>query len=255
MNLFMVKSILKLPDFIIILCERSCGFDSYDTITAYMNSAYYESSNDQYLNSLKLYKEAMNTWSLVYGKDHPTLINTLTNLSESLLKIRAYDSALQLLEEALEITKKLNGEICEITGFIYYRIVNIVVTLNKFKESKELFDKAYDIFLKLLGPDDSMTKQVAKYVSSVTLYVEYLKRQQQETQKKTKTKVTSGNNTNSNNNTSTITPTANKNGKKSKKNNTPPQPNPEIANQSVEEILRFIEGKPLGSKKSNNKKK
>ena len=239
----------------VILCERSCGFDSYDTITAYMNSAYYESSNDQYLNSLKLYKEAMNTWSLVYGKDHPTLINTLTNLSESLLKIRAYDSALQLLEEALEITKKLNGEISEITGFIYYRIANIVVSLNKFKESKELFDKAYDIFLKLLGPDDSMTKQVAKYVSSVTLYVEYLKRQQQETQKKTKTKVTSGNNTNSNNNTSTITPTANKNGKKSKKNNTPPQPNPEIANQSVEEILRFIEGKPLGSKKSNNKKK
>ena len=70
-----------------------------------MNSAYYESSNEQYLNSLKLYKEAMNTWSLVYGKDHPTLINTLTNLSESLLKIKAYDSALELLQEALEITK------------------------------------------------------------------------------------------------------------------------------------------------------
>ena len=132
----------------------------YDTITAYMNSAYYESSNEQYLNSLKLYKEAMNTWSLVYGKDHPTLINTLTNLSESLLKIKAYDSALELLQEALEITK-IKWEISEITGFIYYRIANIVVTLNKFKESKELFDKAYDIFMKLLGPDDSMTKQVA----------------------------------------------------------------------------------------------
>ena len=75
-----------------------------------------------------------------------------------------------------------------------------MVTLNKFKESKELFDKAYDIFMKLLGPDDSMTKQVAKYVSSVGLYVEYLKRQQQqqqETQKKskTKTKAASVNNT------------------------------------------------------------
>ena len=86
----------------------------------------------------------MNTWSLVYGKDHPTLINTLTNLSESLLKIKAYDSALELLQEALEITK-IKWEISEITGFIYYRIANIVVTLNKFKESKELFDKAYDI--------------------------------------------------------------------------------------------------------------
>ena len=239
----------------VILCERSCGFDSYDTITAYMNSAYYESSNEQYLNSLKLYKEAMNTWSLVYGKDHPTLINTLTNLSESLLKIKAYDSALELLQEALEITKKLNGEISEITGFIYYRIANIVVTLNKFKESKELFDKAYDIFMKLLGPDDSMTKQVAKYVSSVGLYVEYLKRQQQqqqqqETQKKSKTKTKAA----SVNSTATTSTWTTKNGKKSKKNNTPPQSNPEIANQSIDEILRFIEGKPLGSKKSNKKK-
>ena len=35
---------------------------------------------------------------------------------------------------------------------------------------------------------------------------------------------------------------------KIKENNTPPQSNPEIANQSIDEILRFIEGKPLGSK-------
>ena len=63
-----------------------------------------------------------------------------------------------------------------------------MVTLNKFKESKELFDKAYDIFMKLLGPDDSMTKQVAKYVSSVGLYVEYLKDNNNNNNKKLKKK-------------------------------------------------------------------
>ena len=109
--------------------------------------------------------------------------------------------------------------------------------------------------MKLLGPDDSMTKQVAKYVSSVGLYVEYLKRQQQqqqqqETQKKSKTKTKAA----PVNNIATTSTSTTKNGKKSKKNNTPPQSNPEIANQSIDEILRFIEGKPLGSKKSNKKK-
>ena len=92
-----------------------------------------------------------------------------------------------------------------------------MVTLNKFKESKELFDKAYDIFMKLLGPDDSMTKQVAKYVSSVGLYVEYLKRQQQqqqqETQKKSKTKTKAA----SVNNTATTSTSTTKNGKNQRK--------------------------------------
>ena len=40
--------------------------------------------------------------------------------------------------------------------------------------------------MKLLGPDDSMTKQVAKYVSSVGLYVEYLKDNNNNNNKKLK---------------------------------------------------------------------
>ncbi|RCK60406.1 Clustered mitochondria [Candida viswanathii] len=242
----------------VILSERSCGFDSHETITTYMNAAYYESSNEQFLNSLKLYKQAVDIWTEVYGKDHPTLINTLTNVSDILIKIKSYDAAVQILEEALEITKSLNGEDSEVTGFIYFRLANIVVSMNKFKESKELFDKAYEIFIKLLGPDDSMTKQVAKYLSSVSLYVEYMNRQQQEAQKKAKTNghghakvkapiaaVTAGNVVGAG--------AGAKAGKKAKKQNTPPQPNPEIANQSVDEILKFIEGN--SSSKSSKKSK
>ncbi|KAL6453550.1 CLU1 Clustered mitochondria protein [Candida maltosa Xu316] len=242
----------------VILCERTCGFDSHDTITAYMNSAYYESANDQYLNSLKLYKQSMDTWNYVFGKDHPTLINTLINASESLLKVNSNDAAMQLLEEALELSKSINGEVSEITGFMYYRIANVVISLNKIKESKELFEKAYDIFVKTLGPDDSMTKQAAKYVSNVALYVEYMKRQQQEAQKKAKAngKAKAQQPAPAAGNAAANVATGSKNGKKSKKQNTPPQPIPDIANQSVDEILQFIEGgNPSKSSKKANKKK
>lgn len=249
----------------IILSERSCGFDSHETITSYMNAAFYEANNEQYLNSFKLYKQAMNIWSEIYGKDHPTLINTLTNLGESLMKIKAFDSAIELLKEALRLTESLNGEISEVSGFIYFRIANIIISMNKFKESRESYDKAYEIFIKLLGPDDSMTKQVAKYISSVALYVEFMNRQQQEAQKKAKSnghnhshgkvKVPTASATTTTTNTASISGGV-KNGKRSKKQNSPPQPNPEIANQSVDEILKFIEGNngSKSSKKSKNKK-
>lgn len=89
-----------------------------------------------------------------------------------------------------------------------------------------------------------------------------MNRQQQEAQKKAKA---NGHNQQSHGkvkipNTTTNTNVVNnalggKNGKKSKKQNSPPQSNPEIANQSVDEILKFIEGnsESKGSKKSKKK--
>ncbi|RLV94351.1 Clustered mitochondria protein [Spathaspora sp. JA1] len=241
----------------IVLCERTTGFDSADTIASYMNSAYYEAGNNQTLNSLKMYKQAMQTWADVYGKDHPTLINTLTNSSEAMMKIKAYPAATQFLEEALELSVAINGNVSEITGIIYFRLANLLISIGKFKESRDLYVIAHDIFQKLLGPDDSMTKQVAKYVSNVSMYVEYMNVKNEEAKKAaaaaaantgaksaSKVKVTSA----------PATPVASK--KKTGKKNQIPQSDPEIANKSIDDILKFIEGgnQPKKGKKGSKKK-
>ncbi|KAG7660738.1 CLU1 [[Candida] subhashii] len=240
----------------VILCERTCGFDSHDTITAYMNAGYFEASNDQILNSLKLYKQAMNTWALTYGKDHPTLINTLTNSSELMMKIKAFSAATQFLEEALELSININGNVSQITGIIYFRLANLLISVGKFKESKDLYVIAHDIFQKLLGPDDSMTKQIAKYVSNVSVYIEYMKVKDQEakkiaSQQKAAAAAAAANAAQ----TKAKSPVGGKKGAVGKKNQIP-QSNPEIANQSIEDILKFIEGnQPKKSGKKGSKKK
>lgn len=168
----------------VVLCERSCGFDSHDTITAYMNQAFFEGGNDLSMNSLKLYKQAMDTWSLGYGVDHPAIVNTLINSSEALMRVKQYDAAKKLLLQALKYSQDLNGEESEITALIYFRIGNVVVSANNITQSQEYFDAAYKIFQRLLGPHDSMTKQVGKYQSNIALYVEYTKAQQASKEKK-----------------------------------------------------------------------
>lgn len=249
----------------VVLCERSCGFDSHDTITAYMNQAFFEGGNDLSMNSLKLYKQAMDTWSLGYGVDHPAIVNTLINSSEALMRIKQYDAAKKLLLQALKYSQDLNGEESEITALIYFRIGNVVVSANNITQSQEYFDAAYKIFQRVLGPHDSMTKQVGKYQSNIALYVEYTKAQQAAKEKKVASGSLSSHAKKSLQLSKVKLPPSvvvnngkHVNGKSnghSKKMQAPPQPDPSIANQSVDEILNFIEGhKKASSKKNKNKK-
>ncbi|KAI5955948.1 CLU1 [Candida margitis] len=249
----------------VILCERSCGFDSHDTITAYMNQAYFEGGNEQPMNALKLYKQAIDTWSLGYGVDHPAIVNTLINSSEALMKVKQYNGAKQLLQLALKYSQDLNnGQDSEITALIYFRIANVVVASNAIAQSQEFFDVSYAMFQRLLGPHDAMTKQVGKYQANIALYVEYtkaqasrekksaksaaassganrvLQQQQQQSKAKFASAVSGGKHHHAHA----------KNGHSKKSAQGPPQPDPSIANKSVDEILNFIEGHKKASKKN-----
>ncbi|EGW35071.1 accessory factor to EIF3 [Spathaspora passalidarum NRRL Y-27907] len=240
----------------IVLCERTTGFDSADTITAYMNAAYYEAGNDQTLNSLKIYKHAMQTWASVYGKDHPTLINTLTNSSEAMMRIKAYPAATQFLEEALELSVAVNGNVSEITGIIYFRLANLLVSINKFKESRDLYVIAHDIFQKLLGPDDSLTKQASRYTGSVNMYIEYMNAKSQEAKKQAAAVAAATAKSASKVKVPGVSATTAASKKKAGKKHQVPQPDPEIASKSIDDILKFIEGgnQPKKGKKGSKKK-
>ncbi|KAI5954816.1 CLU1 [Candida theae] len=249
----------------VVLCERSCGFDSHDTITAYMNQAFYEGGNDLAINSLKLYKQTIDTWSLVYGADHPAIVNTFINSADVLSKIKQFESAKKLLLQALKYSQELNGEESEITALLYFRIGNVLVSANKISQSKEYFDAAYKIFANLLGPNDSMTKQCGKYQSNIALYVEYTKAQAAREKKSTATNSTHSKKSLQQQSKVKFPSVgggpAGVNGKHvngksnghSKKGQTPPQPDPSIANQSVDEILNFIEGRKKASSKKSKK--
>ncbi|KAK6463291.1 protein TIF31 [Scheffersomyces coipomensis] len=239
-----------------IIAERTSGYDSFDSINAFMNSGYYESATLNLTNSFKLYQHAINIWTSVYGKEHPALINTLTNLADNLFRAGLFTQATKLFEQALELSIKLNGKYSQISGVIYFRLATLLLQSSKFNEALDYYINAQDVLTKLLGPDDSLSKQADKYVGTLKTYQEYLKVQEQQKKKQlAEQAAASGNNkVRVKSNTETVT-----NGKKngnSKKNNIP-QPDPEIASKSIEDILNFIEGNQpkKNAKKASSAKK
>lgn len=216
-----------------VLFERSMGFDSFGTISSYINAAYYEAASQSYVNAFRLYEKALGDWDHVFG-NHPSAVTTLTNLAEILSQLKVVDQANRFFSAALLLSYKTNGADSQISAMIHYRFAGTLVSANRFDESLSHFESAHKVFSRHIGPQDRLSTDCANYVANLKTYIAYLK--QQEKEKKQPKKVNA--------------PPAVPHTKKGKKNGQL-QPDPEIASKSVDEILRFIEGK--GGKKKGKK--
>lgn len=203
-----------------ILSERTFGIDSYQTITSYINSGYFETLNNDWSNSLKLYTHAIKIWSQVYGSCHPSVINTFANLAESLSGVKLFLAAIKLFEKALELCLQVNEDALEITGLIYYRYGSVLISANNFKAALAKFTKAFNIFVDVLGPENEFTKKSSNFKTNLATYLEHQKQA---------------------NKPSTVKANLKRTKTKSKKNKI--QINEDIATRSVDDILAFIEGK------------
>lgn len=234
-----------------ILAERTTGFDSYEAITAYINAAFFESTNDDYINALKLYNKAINDWSLVYGDGHPSSVNTFANLAELLSEHKLFQPANKLFEKAISISNRLNGEESQICGMLKYRYGGSLLSSGDFKFALEQFRAANDIFTKLIGPDDQLSKKSLSFVTNISTYLAYNEHQESEKKKQLAQQGQSSNGK------FKIKSSIDQDLKNTKgKKNVVTQPNPDIASKSVDDILSYIEGnqpKKQG-KKSNHKK-
>lgn len=220
-----------------ILMERTIGFDSHETITTYINSAFFESSVNNYTNSLKLYHKALSDWVMIFGKDHPAIVNTFANLAELLVELSLKSLSKKAFEKSISVSAEINGEESPITGMLRYRYGGALVAANEFKAALDQFKITSEIFAKNIGPDDVLTKKASNFVKNITTYLTYTEKQKAESKKQMMSDVKS-----TKGNAKSKTNVFNKGLKKGRKNKSP-LPNPEIALQSVDEIMQFIEGK------------
>lgn len=229
----------------LILNERTYGFDSHEAITATINAAFFEISNKDFANGFKFYEQAIKDLRFSYGM-HPSLVVTLANMGDSLTSINVFDDAIKFYERASDLSVELNGEISSITGLMYYMLANLYITVKRIKESGALYKKCVDIFSRVLGPDDAYTKESARHVDLIEKYLNFLELQKQQNaqQQSQQASVKSV--------AKPPAPAESKGKGSKKKGKKDIQQDPEFANKSIDEILKFIEGnKP--SKKSKKK--
>lgn len=222
-----------------ILSERVYGFDCHKTITAYINSAFFELSNKDLNNSMKLYEHAIELWNLAFGSNHPSLITTYANLGDALTDdANLFDLSNKFFEKSVALSTELIGEMSEVTGLIKYRYGTNLIKGNKFKSSQTQFDEAYKIFEKVLGPKDHFTEKSLNFATNLNTYLQYQKHEA----KKPTVPTAKNNNTN-----------GKSKAKKGKKSGAP-KVDETIASQSVDDILAFIEGNNSKKKAKQNQK-
>lgn len=219
----------------IILNERVRGLDSYETINSYIKASIYEALNKNTRNSFLLNAKSFSLWSAVYGKDHPNTLNTLTTCASILESAKLHEEAQKCHEQAIELSVKINGDLSDITGVMRFRYAVFFYQIGLFDKALENFTAASKVFAKLLGPEDTLTKECLTFVLTIRRYLEYtqLEKEKAQAAKNVKApasakKVLSAKNTN-----------AKRGGKKGKAS---VAVDPEIAFKSVDEILQFIEG-------------
>lgn len=222
-----------------VLYERLKGVDGYETINAYVKASFYDSLNKDQVSAFKLNTKAFEDWSVVFGPEHPNSVNTLSSFGTILQELKLDKEAIKFYEKAIELSIKVNGAVSDITGIVRHRLAIVLVQTNDFKGALTQFSEASDIFHKLVGPDDVLSKECSTFVANINTYMAYNEHQAAEKKKqlaqqaKAKAKPV------------VAAPL-------SKKKNKKATSDPEIASKSVDEILQFIEG---NNKKKNKKKK
>lgn len=226
-----------------ILSERTMGFDSFETLTAYINAAYFEGVNESITNSLNLYMKVIDDWSHVYGRNHPSLVNTYANLAELLSEKKLFKPAFKLFEKAISVSKVINGDESQITGMLSYRFGGSLLAKGDFKSALKEFEVCHNIFAKLIDPKDILSTKTGSFITNIKAYLAY-----NEVQEKKKASVKGSSNGKTKLKSSYTR--VQQNAKKNKK--TSASPDPEISSKPIDEILDYIEGNH--SNKSSKRK-
>lgn len=234
-----------------ILSERISGFDAFDSVLAYINSSFYEGVNNDPVSSFKLYSRVISDWNRVYGSNHPSSINTISNLAETLSTHQLFAESHALYQKVLDVSDELNGEMSQVSGMIRYRFARSIFTSGDIQGSLEQFKKANEIFNLSIGPDDVFSKETNELVSKFEDHLKYIAEQkknvaqqqaqqqiaaQQALQQQVQAKAATGK-------------------KSGKKQQQAPVSDPAIASQSVDDILKFINGSNPSKKKTKKSKK
>ncbi|SJM87158.1 related to Clustered mitochondria protein 1 [Zygosaccharomyces bailii] len=222
-----------------IIYERVSGLDSFELLRSLSNLALLEYTNRSPYNAALVYKRIIAIVKLfdLTNKHHPVVVSALNYLEELAMNIKDSKLAIEILKKLCALVNQLDGEQSLANGYLESRIGNLYATIDDMKHSLDHISRTKDIFTKELGINHEVTAQARQWTEGLTNLIKNneLKKKTSEEQAKV--------NGNASQNHKVV-------------DNKKVQPNPVLANKSVDELLSFIEGpSEQAVKHSKNKKK
>lgn len=222
-----------------VIYERVTGLDSFELLRSLSNLALMEYSNRSPYNAALVYKrimEIVKPFDLT-SRHHPVLISALNYLEEFAVTLKDSRLAIEILNKLCELVINLDGAKSLAYGYLESRIGNLYATLDDMPLALEHIVRINDIFTKELGLNHEVTAQARQWTEGLTNLIKNKQFKKKVAEQQSKA------------NGSTSQNRRNVDGKQI-------QPNPSLANKSVEELLNFIEGSAeVDAKQSKGKKK
>ncbi|OUM54300.1 hypothetical protein BVG19_g3667 [[Candida] boidinii] len=231
--------------------ERTTGIDSVDSFGALSKIAYGESQNKSLYNSIQCYKHLIDLYSNIYGEDHPTIVTCLTSIAISLQNFQLVNESLKVFENAVSAAETTYGKDSQMVAYVRYQYAHAYASNSQLNKSVKEMQAAFEIFKNELGLSDPTTKKTEKWYTSLERYVTITARQEKMLKEAEAARLKEERKEAAAASSIVASSKSNDKGKKSKRDISP---DPEISKQSVDDIMKFIEGGNTPSKKKSGKK-
>ncbi|VEU21175.1 DEKNAAC102080 [Brettanomyces naardenensis] len=161
------------------LLERTTGTDSYETVLALSRLAFYEAGNHQYVDSLKVSRRVLNHWLVAYGESHPSTVNTVSSIAILMQRLKLSDEAVKVFTRAIELSDAAHGANSQVTGLLRFQLAQSLMNVSRFEDAAEQCQKAFEIFEPAVGLNDVSTREARKWAAGITNYLAISKREKQ----------------------------------------------------------------------------
>ncbi|SGY95264.1 BQ5605_C036g11483 [Microbotryum silenes-dioicae] len=153
----------------IIICERTNGLDSTETIQQYSDLGLLEMALGNHSVAMRLTKHAMVLWALTYGSNHPTIYQLLTNAVQMVQQEeQGFLAGVPLLKELGKLAELLWTRDSINFATVESSLAQAYVGGGDFAQSLEHMKVAQSIYAKLLPADAKDLVEATQFVNVLT---------------------------------------------------------------------------------------
>ncbi|KAF9193452.1 Intracellular distribution of mitochondria [Haplosporangium sp. Z 767] len=162
----------------VIVSERTMGVDSPEALHNYLNLGLFEHAAGRTLTALKYLKHAIQYWDLIYGKNHPDSSTADNNVAVMLQSLKDFETSCAFFERAKETQQLAHGQEHVIVANCHHVLAKAYALKGDFETAIKEEQLAYDMFLKLTGPEDMRTKEANVWLQDLKLTAEFAANQE-----------------------------------------------------------------------------
>ncbi|KAG0251716.1 Intracellular distribution of mitochondria [Mortierella polycephala] len=162
----------------VIVSERTMGVDSPEALHNYLNLGLFEHAAGRTLTALKYLKHAIQYWDLIYGKNHPDSSTADNNVAVMLQSLKDFETSCAFFERAKETQQLAHGQEHLIVANCHHVLAKAYALKADFETAIKEEQLAYDMFLKLTGPEDMRTKEANVWLQDLKLTAEFTANQE-----------------------------------------------------------------------------